>query len=140
MNQIATTQNLRDQLVDQIYIITNIQKAINDNSIEQQLDIFLSKYNDSISNINSSITLQKDKLDYFDIREEQSIYNKQQFTKNLAKKCKDIEGIFDKVASLNYKAIQGAKDYMGHDKMINISDTSSINNININNAILANNI
>jgi hypothetical protein len=138
MNQITTTQNLRDQLVNQIYIITNIQKAINDNSIDQQLDIFLSKYNDSISNINSFITLRKDKLDYFDIKKEQSIYNKQQFTKNLAKKCKNIESIFDKVASLNYQAIQGSKNYVKHNQTTNMPDKLNISNIN--NAILANNI
>ena len=33
MEQIASTENLREQLINQIYIITNIQQAINNNSI-----------------------------------------------------------------------------------------------------------
>ena len=72
--QIAVTQNLRDQLVAQIYIIIDIQKAINDNSIQDSLDKFLLRYNDSIARINEAIVSVDEKLGYFDIQNEKSSY------------------------------------------------------------------
>jgi len=136
MEQIASTQNLREQLVNQIYIITDIQKAINDNSIQSKLNIFLERYNDSISHINGAILSKDDKLDYFNISYEQSSYEKQSFTMKLTSKCKEIEVIFDQVALLNSQAIQGAKKYVtSHNK----GDIDYSANINVNNAILANN-
>ena len=141
MNQIATTQNLRDQLVNQIYIITNIQKAINDDSIQDSLDKFLSKYNDSISNINGAILTKDDKLAYFDIKKEKSSYEKQKFTMSLASKCKEVETVFDQIATLNEQAIKGAKECVESHK----SESSSrpvdySRNISINNAVLSNRI
>jgi hypothetical protein len=135
MEQIAITQNLREQLVEQIYIITDIQKAINDKSIEKKLDIFLSKYNDSISHINGAIISASDKLKYFDILSEQSSYEKQKFTLKLANKCKEVESVFDQVATLNAQAIKGAKQYVSTHKKTTIDYSQ---NIDINNMILAN--
>jgi hypothetical protein len=132
MEQIAVTQNLREQLINQIYIITSIQKAINDSSIEKKLDIFLSKYNDSISSINGSILSSSDKLNYFDISKEQSSYEKQKFTMTLAHKCKEVECVFDKVATLNHQAIENAKKYISTHKNSSIDYSQ---NVNINNAI-----
>ncbi len=137
MNQIATTENLREQIVNQIYIITKIQKAINDNSIKENLDIFLLNYNNSISSINGAIISSDDKLNYFDIEKEKSSFEKQQFSMKLANKCQEIEVVFDKVASLNAQAIQDAKLYISSYQNIPIDNT---HNITMNNAILANNI
>ncbi len=137
MNQIATTENLREQIVNQIYIITNIQKAINNNSIQDNLDKFLLSYNNSISSINGAITSSNDKLHYFDIEKEKSSFEKQQFSMKIANKCQEIEVVFDKVALLNAKAIEDAKLYISNHKNIPIDNT---HNIAINNAILANNI
>jgi len=135
LNQIASTENLRDQLVKQIYIITDIQKSINNDSIKQNLDGLLSKYNESITNINGSIFSNEDKISYFDIEKEKSSFEKQSFSMKLQNKCKEIETVFDKVVALNQNAIQGAKDYVSskESKPIDYS-----HNININNAILAN--
>ncbi len=138
LDQIASTENLREQIVNQIYIITNIQKAINDNSIKDNLDKFLLSYNDSISNINGAIISSQDKLCYFDIKKEKSTYEKQQFTMKLANKCQEVEVVFDKVASLNAKAIKEAKLYISSQQQTTpLVDFSQ--NININNTILANN-
>ncbi len=142
MDQIATTENLREQLVNQIYIITSIQKSINDNSIQNNLDKLLIKYNDSIENINGSIISSEDKVSYFNIEEEISSFEKQSFTMKLATKCQEVETVFDKVATLNAKAISQAKLYMSPKRNDSLSTKNIIDhsqNININNAILANN-
>jgi len=134
LEQIAVTQNLRDQLVSQIYIITDIQKAINNNSITNGLNQFLLRYNNSIALINEAIISADEKLEYFDIQNEQSSYEKQSFTMKLANKCKEVEMVFDKVALLNAQAINGAKQYMAtKNKTINYAQ-----NVDINNMVLAN--
>jgi hypothetical protein len=51
------------------YIIIDIQKAINDN-----LDKFLLRYNDSIARINEAIVSVDEKFGYFDIQNEKSSY------------------------------------------------------------------
>ena len=138
MNQIATTENLREQIVNQIYIITKIQKAINDNSIKDNLGRFLSSYNNSISSINGAIISSNDKLNYFDIEKEKSSFEKQQFSMKLANKCQEVEVVFDKIAILNAQAIKNAKLHiLSHQQKNNSVDFS--HNININNAILSNN-
>ena len=133
MEQIAITQNLREQLIDQIYLITDIQKSINDNSIEKNLDSYLSKYNNSISTINGAIISSESKVSYFDIKKEKSTFQKQQFTKNLAVKCGEVEKVFDDIATLNAQAISQAKLYVSSHKN-ELVDYSS--NVNINNAII----
>ena len=133
MEQIATTENLREQLVNQIYLITSIQKSINDNSIVDKLDSLLSKYNNSISNINGAILSTEDKVSYFDIEKEKSSFEKQSFTMHLAQKCQEVEVVFDKVAKLNAQAIYDAKQYIS-------SHNKTTQNIDVNNAILANKI
>jgi tagatose-1,6-bisphosphate aldolase len=137
LEQIAITKNLREQLINQIYIITDIQKAINNDTIKKQLSIFLSRYNDSIIQINGAIVSQVAKLKYFDIEEEELNYEKKQFTLKLASKCQEVERVFDQVAILNAKAIEDAKGYIQMQKNKTIDFSS---NININNAILANNV
>lgn len=133
MKQIATTENLRDQLVGQIYLITSIQKAINDNSIKNNLDGFLKSYNDSISDINGAILSKEDKVSYFDIEKEKSSYEKQNFTIKLASKCQEVEKVFDKVAILNAQAINQAKKHISPCEKKEVDFTQ---NININNAII----
>ncbi len=135
MDQIASTQNLREQLVNQIYLITAIQKSINDNSIEYNLDTYLAKYNDSIATINGAIISNKDKVSYFDINKEKSTFEKQQFTTKLAYKCEEVEKVFNDVATLNAQAINNAKLYISSHKN-DFIDYSS--NININNSLLTN--
>ncbi len=133
MEQIATTENLREQLVNQIYIITNIQKSINDNSIVSNIDNLLSQYNNSIASINGAIITTEDKVSYFDIKKEKSSYEKQIFTTKLATKCQEIEVVFEKIVTLNAQAINKAKLYIQSHKNENIEYS---NNININNARL----
>jgi len=89
------------------YIIIDIQKAINDN-----LDKFLLRYNDSIARINEAIVSVDEKFGYFDIQNEKSSYKWQKFTMKLASKCKEIEIVFDKIALLNAQAINKAKKYI----------------------------
>ena len=84
-NQIAMTENLREQLVQQIYIITDIQKAINNNTITKMLDHYLIKYNKSIENINSAIISKSNKISYFNIDNEKNNFNKKDFTQKLVK-------------------------------------------------------
>jgi hypothetical protein len=132
--QIAVTQNLRDQLVAQIYIIIDIQKAINDNSIQDSLDKFLLRYNDSIARINEAIVSVDEKLGYFDIQNEKSSYERQKFTMKLASKCKEVEMVFDKIVLLNAQAINKAKKYISN--KTRIIDYSQ--NVDINNMVLAN--
>ena len=133
MDQIASTQNLREQLVNQIYIITSIQKSINDNSIENNLDKYLSRYNDSIATINGAIVSTQDKVSYFDINEEKSSFKKQKFSMKLANKCEEVEKVFNDVATLNAQAINDAKMYISSHKN-ELIDYSR--NVNINNTIL----
>ena len=135
LEQIASSENLREQIVNQIYIITDIQRAINDNSIKNNLDIFLSKYNKSIEDINGAIISKDDKLQYFDIEQEKKIYEKKQFTLKLATKCQEVEIVFDKIVQLNTKAIQDAKTYIL--SKTNASDNAF--NVGINNLILSKN-
>jgi hypothetical protein len=137
LEQIAVTQNLRDQLVSQIYIITDIQKAINNDSIKQNLSLFLSRYNDSIAEINGAIVSKINKLGYFNIETEELSYEKKQFTLNLASKCQEVEAVFDQIAIQNAQAINNAKAYIETQQNKTIDYSS---NININNAILANNV
>ncbi len=137
MDQIASTENLREQLINQIYLITNIQQAINNNSIIDSMDNYLSKYNDSISQINGAILSSNDKLNYFDIVNEKRKYQEVKFKQNLVNKCKEVEVVFDQVAKLNEEAINSAKNYISLHQNI---PTTPAQNININNAILANNV
>ena len=139
LNQIATTQNLRDQLVDQIYIITKIQQSINDDTITNNLDKFLLKYNNSISKINESIITKDYKLEYFNIDFEKVSYNKQNFVTNLAKKCQDVEIVFDQIARLNKQAIDESKRQVELQQQQNSIDDPYANNISINNSLLLNN-
>jgi len=81
-NQIAMTENLREQLVQQIYIITDIQKAINNNTITKMLDHYLIKYNKSIENINSAIISKSNKISYFNIDNEKKTLIKKILLKN----------------------------------------------------------
>ncbi len=136
MNQIASTENLREQLIQQIYILTDIQKSINNDSFQAKLDNLLEKYNKSIANINGAIISKEDKVSYFDIAEEKSSYEKQKFTMSLQSKCKEVEVVFDKVVTLNAQAIQSVKSYIDshQDQPLDYSY-----NLNINNAILSNN-
>ncbi len=136
MEQIASSQNLREQIVGQIFIITNIQKAINDNSILNNLDIFLTQYNNSIAKINGDIITTVDKISYFDIDDEKSKYSKQSFTSRLAIKCQEVETVFNKVVTLNAQAIQNAKEYISaHQEPQTLEP---VNSIGINNSILLN--
>ena len=130
-NQIAMTENLREQLVQQIYIITDIQKAINNNTITKMLDHYLIKYNKSIENINSTIISKSNKISYFNVDSEKNNFNKKDFTQKLAQKCEEVEKVFDQVARLNQEAINNAKEY------IDISNPAT-NNITINNILLNN--
>jgi hypothetical protein len=136
LEQIASSENLREQIVNQIYIITDIQRAINNNTIKNNLDIFLSKYNKSIEDINGAIISKNDKLQYFDIEQEKKIYEKKQFTLKLATKCQEVEVVFDKIVQLNTQAIKDAKVYVS--SKTNASDNAF--NIGVNNLILSNNI
>ncbi len=135
MDQIAVSENLREQLVSQIYIITNIQKAINNNSIKDNIDKLLSEYNNSIASINGAILSKNDKLGYFDITKEKSSYEKQRFTMSLANKCKEVEVIFNEVAALNANAINKAKLYISTHQTRDIDYSQ---NISVNNTIMAN--
>jgi hypothetical protein len=135
LEQIASSENLREQIINQIYLITDIQKAINNNTFKDNLDSFLAKYNKSIEDINGAIISKDDKLHYFDIKQESKSYEKKQFTLKLASKCQEIENVFDKVVTLNAKAIKDAKYYISS----KTDDDKNAFNVGINNLILSNN-